>query len=322
MARSSPKSARSTVSLAELRQRLGRSQAQVATAIGTTNQSGVSRIERQPDIHVSTLADYVEALGGQLRLVVEHDDGPFEITVASLGERQEDPPSREYRVVWQDRHSRALVHVGWLQFTGREFVFSYTEDARRNASFVPFAAFPTLDGDYRSNELFPFFAVRLVSTADPGFDALIDALGLSRSDATPAELLALGPVDSPHDTIQVVPEPSEEADGSFVRSFLVSGVRHAVDLAPDKLARLLGEISEGTELQLVPEPDNPRNVRAIRLALNGTAVGWIPDYLLDEVHGYLDSGRAVMVSVARANRDETPWHLRLLCQMIASPPAA
>ena len=40
---------------------------------------------------------------------------------------------------------------------------------------------------------------------DP-YDAVLDAIGLTGQDATPAELLALSP-DSQHDTIQVVPEP-------------------------------------------------------------------------------------------------------------------
>ena len=64
--------------LAEFRKRLGCSQVEMADALGTT-QSGISRIERQSDIMLSTLSRYVSALGGQLRIVVDHETGPTEI---------------------------------------------------------------------------------------------------------------------------------------------------------------------------------------------------------------------------------------------------
>ena len=68
--------------MAELRKRFGRLQAEIAALIGTT-QSGVSRIERQSDIKVSTLADYVEALGGTLRVLAEFGCDRIELTVHS-----------------------------------------------------------------------------------------------------------------------------------------------------------------------------------------------------------------------------------------------
>ena len=116
------------------------------------------------------------------------------------------------------------MRVGWLVFTGNEFKFSYVDEIKSDARFRPFPAFPRLDEVYRSAELFPYFAVRLTSTADPQYEAVLDALGLTREDATPAELLARSP-ESPHDTIQVVPEPTEMPDGTLVRMFLASGIR-------------------------------------------------------------------------------------------------
>lgn len=307
------------VRLSELRKRLGRSQAEVATAIGTT-QSGVSRIERQPDVRVSTLNDYVTALGGRLRLVVEHEAGSVEIVVPPLRQQHPDDQRREYRVIWQDQGSRSLVHVGWLEYTGNEFAFSYTEDARSNAEFEPFPPFPLLDETYRSRDLFPFFSVRLISAADPGFEAVVDALGLTREAATPAELLARSPSESPHDTIQVVPEPAELPDGTLVRRFLVSGVRHADEARPDRVSRVVDALAAGTPLRLVPEPTNPTNPRALQLAAGRTVIGWVPDYLVDEIHTYMERRRALTFVVDRANGPQAPWHLRLLCRLDVAPP--
>ena len=121
------------MTLSALRRRLGRSQAEVATAIGTT-QSGVSRIEHQSDMRVSTLDDYVNSLGGRLRLIVEHGTDDLDIIIPSV-RRDHSYQSREFRVIWQDKETRSLVHVGWLEFTGNQYLFSYTDEARSHPRF-------------------------------------------------------------------------------------------------------------------------------------------------------------------------------------------
>jgi transcriptional regulator with XRE-family HTH domain len=54
--------------LRALRARLGKTQAEMAAALGSS-QSRVSDLERQGDHRLSTLRRYVEALGGELSLV-------------------------------------------------------------------------------------------------------------------------------------------------------------------------------------------------------------------------------------------------------------
>lgn len=282
-----------------------------------TTQSGVSRLERQGDLRVSTLRDYAGALGGRLRLTIECGDRSFDLAVEGVEPGAED--HRSFRVIWQDAASRALVHVGWLEYTGSGFEFSYTDEARRHERFAPFPAFPKLDEPFRSVELFPYFAVRLISVADPNYEAVLDAIGLASRPATPAELLALAP-DSQHDTIQVVPEPTEAADGTLLRTFLVSGFRYADDLTDGAATRVVARLEPGAHLELVPEPTNPYNPRAIQVAAGGTQVGWLPDYLVEEVHGYIASGRRVEVAVERANGPDAPSHVRIQCRLIVSPP--
>lgn len=55
--------------LRELRQSAGKAQADIASALNIT-QPSVSKIERQADMHLSTLRNYVEAVGGELELTV------------------------------------------------------------------------------------------------------------------------------------------------------------------------------------------------------------------------------------------------------------
>jgi transcriptional regulator with XRE-family HTH domain len=55
--------------LVEIRRAAGRTQVELATALGTS-QGQISRIERQSDLLVSTLIAYLTALGVEASLVV------------------------------------------------------------------------------------------------------------------------------------------------------------------------------------------------------------------------------------------------------------
>lgn len=66
------------VRLSELRTVLGLSQRELA-AVLKRKQSAVSRIEGRTDIHVSTLSDFVRALGGTLELTATFPEGTFKI---------------------------------------------------------------------------------------------------------------------------------------------------------------------------------------------------------------------------------------------------
>lgn len=56
-----------------LRQVRNRTQVEIAHALGIT-QDSVSRLEQRPDILVSTLRKYVQAMGGSLSIVAEFPD--------------------------------------------------------------------------------------------------------------------------------------------------------------------------------------------------------------------------------------------------------
>ena len=61
--------------LGELRRMAGKAQADVASAL-KIKQPSVSKIEKQADLYLSTLRSYVEAVGGQLDLVVRLPSHP------------------------------------------------------------------------------------------------------------------------------------------------------------------------------------------------------------------------------------------------------
>lgn len=63
------------MALAELRKALDVSQEDVATVL-KVSQANISKIENRTDPHVSTVAAYVEALGGELELIARFPDRP------------------------------------------------------------------------------------------------------------------------------------------------------------------------------------------------------------------------------------------------------
>ena len=301
--------------LAELRQRVERTQAEIARSLGTT-QSSVSRLERQDDILVSTLRDYVRATGGELHLIAQYPDWHFEVPIGRRPVPTPDLQRRRFTVVWQEPHTRRFINVGYLTVLSRpSYAFHYSQDAQLHADFEPFDEFPDLHQQYEADELFPFFADRLPSTARDGYEDIVSALGLTPDEATPVELLARSWDVRRTTTIQLVPDAVEIAEGVESLTFLASGCRHVDEERPELVAERIAQLERGHQLALRDEPTNESNFQAVLIdASHGEPVGWVPDYLLDYVHKKR-SESDVRVVVEQANGPEVSWHLRLLCRM-------
>lgn len=69
--------------LRQLREAHKKTQAKVAKELGI-GQDSVSRLEKRSDMLISTLRDYVSAIGGKMRLVVEFENQP-PIELENLG---------------------------------------------------------------------------------------------------------------------------------------------------------------------------------------------------------------------------------------------
>ena len=64
--------------LQELRQAHQMSQERLAQHF-TTKQANVSRMERRTDMYISTLRNYIEAMGGELDIIARFPDGEVHI---------------------------------------------------------------------------------------------------------------------------------------------------------------------------------------------------------------------------------------------------
>jgi DNA-binding XRE family transcriptional regulator len=71
--------------LAALRERQGHTQVEVADAL-KVSQARVSKIEHQEDIYLSTLRDYIAALGGRLEVRAIFPDEAIELVALDSSE--------------------------------------------------------------------------------------------------------------------------------------------------------------------------------------------------------------------------------------------
>lgn len=72
------------LALGEIRGRRGLTQVDVARVM-QTSQASVSKLERREDLYLSTLRDFVEALGGELELSAVFPDGRITISRPGTG---------------------------------------------------------------------------------------------------------------------------------------------------------------------------------------------------------------------------------------------
>ena len=70
--------------LAEIRANRGLTQVDVARVLHTS-QASVSKLERRGDLYLSTLRDFVEALGGELDLAAVFPEGRIAIATPGAG---------------------------------------------------------------------------------------------------------------------------------------------------------------------------------------------------------------------------------------------
>lgn len=213
--------------------------------------------------------------------------------------------THKLRLIWKDPETRRYHQVGQFEaLSDGRYAFGYLPGASDLSGFDALLEFPDLRRIYMSDEMPSFLANRVMSDKRPSYAQHLGWLGLGK-DATPVEILARtgGPRET--DTFHVV--DSFEPQGGFCRGrFFVSGIRHQA-FSPQDL-----EVNQ--ELQLRDEPDNVHNPRAILLTAEGDAIGWIPDWLVEDIHDFRRTSSQINIFVEQVNADAPP-HLAVRCRL-------
>lgn len=221
--------------------------------------------------------------------------------------------ARKLLLIWRNPENRRLVRVGELDvLIDGHFAFRYLPGAT-DPAFSPLVQFPDQDKTYVSNSLPAFFRNRVMSRARPSYSDYRRWIGLEQSGSdTPVEVLLRTGGSRATDTFHIVDDIDQAADGIVVSRFLASGIRH-ISGARDRLATL----QAGQLLALRDEPDNQSNPRAVLIDVSaGAPVGYVPDWLVDDLHDLRSRADELVVIAERVNPD-APSRLQLLCRIEA-----
>lgn len=80
--------------------------------------------------------------------------------------------------------------------------------------------------------------------------------------------------------------------------------------------RLWGDMRVGDRLDLIREPDNPYDARAVRVEWQGHKLGYVPRADNEAVARQLDRGARLEARIARLKQSRNPWQ-RVLFEVYA-----
>jgi hypothetical protein len=230
-------------------------------------------------------------------------------------------------VAWQHPQTRRFHPVARLARVVEEtcdhcFEFAYIRGAlqAQAAGFQPFLAFPNLNQVYRSRDLFPTFANRLMSESRLDYPLYLERLGLALDQAHPLDVLGRSGGSRATDAVELFPLPSfNPVGGGYTTYFFAHAVRHLFPEAHERVGRL-----RPTE-QLLVMFDCQNRFDAFAIALrteDRIIVGYMPSYLLEGAFAlYYNCGSEYFqVFVERVNPPPAPMQQRLLCRLEACWP--
>jgi hypothetical protein len=224
-------------------------------------------------------------------------------------------------VAWQDTPSRHWAPVGRLTHEDGVYQFVYTHGAEEMLNFRPFGRMQDLHKVYKSKELFPMFANRILAKNRPEYEDYLRWLGLSDAEYDALEELARTGGLRATDSLELFPCPEPTADKNYQVYFFCRGLRHLHTENQERARHLeLGE-----RLYLMQDLQNPYDGMALLLRTGDpiTLVGYAPRYYSGEFTQVINATlpNQVKVTVEQVNRD-APIQYRVLCRLVSPWPAS
>ena len=217
-------------------------------------------------------------------------------------------PIARLMVMQRDTETRSYRAVGFLDAVQDGYEFAYLQAAVVEPGFIPLLGFRDVTMRYKRPYLFPLFAERVISARRPDRLGYLEALDLSE-DAGPWEILAKSGGYRQGDSIEVLQLPEINRLGQTACTFLVHGVRYQGERASMRISQLW----RGEQLELIAEPTNRSNPRAVLVASGGQSLGYVPNPLVEYVQALLSN--KPVVTVVRANGPDVGPHMRLLVKL-------
>ena len=217
-------------------------------------------------------------------------------------------------VAWQDPKNRRWTPVGRLSKQDTEFQFVYTRGAEQEPSFIPFGRMQNLHTIYKSDELFPLFANRVLSKSRPEHKLYLQWLGLDERTYDEMEELSRTAGLRATDSLELFPCPQATSDKKFEMHFFSRRLRH-MHTENQARAQIL---KKGERLYLMQDLQNEYDAMALLLRTGDpvSLVGYAPRYYSAELTKLIQENGAdqVKINVTQVNPD-APLQYRVLCQL-------
>jgi hypothetical protein len=184
-------------------------------------------------------------------------------------------------VAWQDPNTRRILPVARVALDAQgwqEFAYIRGAEEAQRYGFLPLLSFPDVRQVYRSREPLPLLQNRLLQRNRPDYDEYLSQLGLDTLSAEPFTVLGRSGGRRATDKLELFSPPAKTEDGRLGCMVFARGVRH-VPGADEAITTL----DPGTVLQVVMDPENQFNPKALKLRRGEISLGYLPDYLASEL---------------------------------------
>ncbi len=223
-------------------------------------------------------------------------------------------------IAWQDKTTRRWAPVGRLSRENGVYRFVYTRGAEETPNFRPFGRMADLHKAYKSEELFPIFANRILAKNRPEYRDYLKWLGLSEAQHDALEELSRTGGLRATDSLEIFPCPEPTEGKNYEVYFFCRGLRH-LHAENQERARQLGT---SERLYLMQDLQNPHDSMALLMRTGDpiTLVGYAPRYYSAEFTQLIKATAPdqVKVTVEQVNID-APIQYRVLCKLVSPWPA-
>lgn len=216
-------------------------------------------------------------------------------------------------VAWQEPDTHNWHVVGNLQERKSGYVFKYTKGALSSSKFTKFSGMKDVSETYVSEELFPLFKNRLLSSKRPEYPRFISWLGLDSEHTTPIDILGRSGGLRSTDNLQIFKRIEVATDGSFKHYFFLHGLGYLTETSNKRVSQLMpGEV---LKLCLDMQNDHYSEAVVVRVDQPAEIVGYCPRYFSKFIKGMLfENARSVFLTVEKISED-APHNYRLLCKL-------
>lgn len=215
-------------------------------------------------------------------------------------------------IAWQNPETRRYRLLGRTVATEQGYEFEYFPSAVEAEDFRPIPGFSNPGRTYSSKVLFPLLSGRIMSHSRPDREEWLQKLDL-RADAAPFEVLAHSFGKRVSDTYEFFEEPSVDLVKSTLTFVVpVHGLRY---MTAEALTHVDKSVTKGQALEAIPEPENPKDPRAIGLWSGGHKIGFAPAPVLDYID-MVDAPGRYTARVIRKNPPSDGMHLRLIVELV------